>query len=1111
MWGPAMRYRIRAALLVLSLVPPARAIEPIERGPAVDASGSATLAAQRNSEQGCRGDHPGELVPGTDQTVQPVVQTGHSAPVTAMTYSPHSTLLATASEDGTVKLWDASTGQLLRTISVSSYWVHSVAFSPDGCMLAASSGDHKISLWNLESTLPLKTLGPLASKVGGLAFSPDGRSLASVTTAPGSLAQKVTVWDLQTGEQVNPQDPGAWIPHPSAFPKNPGPPAHMFAMSPDGKSQAQAQGSEVEFALTGAAGPVRLATSPASGVSAVYLSGDVLAVGLRNGQISIWDKGLRDPLGTVRQPLQDTARGLQAFATDPGAGALFSAAADGGVMRWSLSDPRQAQTIRPSVGEARGDSTLAGREDMDLKRPEPPRALTGVVDGAPPVITETYEPLVSTMGPNGMSANGGLYFTSPDRVVLGYARVVSPNGTPILQRITDPQRGDDDVTGLAFSCDGKTLAIGFSGGGVDLWTIPEGTLVRSFDGRPARVTSLALSCDGRWLASGSIDKTIRLWDLKSPAEQVRVLSGHAAQVLSLAFSSGAGEQTLASGSADNRILLWNVATGASLHTLEGHTASVNALTFDSNRPILVSGGEDGSVRFWDTSTYQPLATLLSVGNGEWLATTPGGFFDGRENTWSQVLWQFNGSLFDVSPVEIGFRDYFFPQLLAKALSGEVPATSRSLASLNRAQPAIRIVSVQPDSQNTVRVAVNVQDGTSPAQKDQAGHPLQSGAYDVRLFRNGKLVAVRPQVVDPASEAGAGQDLEMWRRSHQISLAAGGTAIVSFPGIRLAHYTPSEKNEFSAYAFNVDRVKSSISTAFPYPAQGQPPRRAYLITMGVNANESGWDLDAAVPSAESVRSLLHQKLVQTYSGVIDIPLYSDRNDQDEVSVNHARKASLQAVFDLLAGRSVDPSLRNEVDAKHQIQPAAPDDIVVLYVASHGFADPGGNLYLIPSDTGQSPLTEAVLTNCRRTHTPSAGCHDADAFLRHSISSADLFAWWQGVDAGESILILDSCHSGAAPGRAFRPAPLGDPGFGQLSYDKRMLLLAASQPDQTERAAGRFTLLVEALDTVARGNPAAGLTDWLRGVDRQLPITMETRFPDIRKNDVQSSLLLDFTER
>ena len=84
MWGPAMRYRIRAALLVLSLVPPARAIEPIERGPAVDASGSATLAAQRNSEQGCRGDHPGELVPGTDQTVQPVVQTGHSAPVTAM-------------------------------------------------------------------------------------------------------------------------------------------------------------------------------------------------------------------------------------------------------------------------------------------------------------------------------------------------------------------------------------------------------------------------------------------------------------------------------------------------------------------------------------------------------------------------------------------------------------------------------------------------------------------------------------------------------------------------------------------------------------------------------------------------------------------------------------------------------------------------------------------------------------------------------------------------------------------------------------------------------------------------------------------------------------------
>src|SRR6202000_878736 len=100
-----------------------------------------------------------------------------------------------------------------------------------------------------------------------------------------------------------------------------------------------------------------------------------------------------------------------------------------------------------------------------------------------------------------------------------------------------------------------------------------------------------------------------------------------------------------------------------------------------------------------------------------------------------------------------FCRFFVPKFLETAVRVNVPAKSRSLASLNRAQPAIRIVSVQPDSQDTVRVAVNVQDGTSPAQKDQAGHPLQSGAYDVRLFRNGKLVAVRPQVVDPASEAG----------------------------------------------------------------------------------------------------------------------------------------------------------------------------------------------------------------------------------------------------------------------------------------------------------------------------------------------------------------------
>ena len=102
-----------------------------------------------------------------------------------------------------------------------------------------------------------------------------------------------------------------------------------------------------------------------------------------------------------------------------------------------------------------------------------------------------------------------------------------------------------------------------------------------------------------------------------------------------------------------------------------------------------------------------------------------------------------------------------------------------------------------------------------------------------------------------------------------------------------------------------------------------------------------------------------------------------------------------------------------------------------------------------------------------------------------------------------MILDSCHSGAVPGREFRPGPLGDPGFWQLSYDKGMQILSASQPAQTKKQGewvtggeGR-TLLVEALETVAQQNPGQKLGQWLHGVKEQLPRTAQQLYPRLKE--------------
>ncbi len=1117
-------------------------------GPCVLDDSDSTAPAQTGLP--CRGDDPEAPVPPRVEAPQPIIQSGHAAAITTMAFSPHSTLLATGSADGTVKLWSVQTGQLLRTFIVSAYWVHSLAFSPKGCLLAAGSGDHKVYVWNLDTGAQLTTLEQHAGAVKALAFSSDATLLASgstgvgtnppaplatiwevgswqklfqlncstavldVTFIPGSetlaiaLGERHLLWKYRTDRVENDHEG-----HPEDVARQMG--YRVAARSPNGAWLAYSSGQDIHFQSLKGPEQRPLASSPSVAVTAVQFSasGNLLAVGLRGGQISVWDKELGAPVRTVQYAIESIPSSIRSLHLESEPDALLSAGADGGILRWTLSSVQAPELVRPPARGARAISTLGTREELGLVLPEPPRAVMASVDGVPQTLSreEIFATALSGTGP---IAYGGYYFDSQTHT--GFASVTDLHGQPFAPRIMDEKRYGQDVTALSFSPDGSILAMGFEQGGIDLWSTTQKTILTRLDGHTARINALAFSPDGEILASASSDKTVRLWNPKlvGPA---RILEGHGSAVLCVSFSGDKGGGLLASGGADNKIFLWNVDAGRMVRPLEGHSSAVNSLAFAPQRRLLVSGAEDGTVRFWDTSADQLLATMLPVGGGtDWLATTSNGFFDGKEETWGQVLWQFNGNLFDVSPVEIGFRDYFVPKLLNRILSGQPPAASRSLAALNRAQPLVRILSVTPDSPGTVQVDVEVESATSRTQKREGGNPLQSGAYDLRVFRNRQLVGRWPNVPEKAG-VGSDQALEDWRRMHAVPLRPDGKATVSFTRIRLPHDAGTGKTEFTAYAFNNDRVKSLNSAPLEYrlqPPRGGAARRAYLITMGVNANESRWNLDVAVSSAEQARSRLHARLLKEYPTVVDIPLYSDLADDDQVRLKNARKAELKAALDLLSGTSVEAKLRDEIDSKHQLQTATPDDAVVLYVASHGYADPNGTLYLVPYDTGASfGITEEVLTRCLSRPTASAVCQQARHFLEHSISSSDLSAWWQGVDAGELIMILDSCHSGAAPGKEFRPGPLGDPGFGQLSYDKRMRLLSASQPTQTElgvwvSGGEGGTLLVEALETVAHANPQQTLAEWLKGAERQLPITMKQLYPEVREDDLQLPLLLDF---
>ena len=107
---------------------------------------------------------------------------GHLAPVSAVAFSPDGKLLASASQDNTVKLRNAQLGAVLHTLECNSRGddIRNVAFSPDSKLLAATTGCD-VKLWNDQSGRALQTLEGHSSAAHAVAFSPNGNLLASAS------------------------------------------------------------------------------------------------------------------------------------------------------------------------------------------------------------------------------------------------------------------------------------------------------------------------------------------------------------------------------------------------------------------------------------------------------------------------------------------------------------------------------------------------------------------------------------------------------------------------------------------------------------------------------------------------------------------------------------------------------------------------------------------------------------------------------------------------------------------------------------------------------------------------------------------------------------------
>jgi WD40 repeat protein len=181
------------------------------------------------------------------------------------------------------------------------------------------------------------------------------------------------------------------------------------------------------------------------------------------------------------------------------------------------------------------------------------------------------------------------------------------------QFIGQPLVHGNHITALAFSGDGRMVAIADLNGVAKLWDATTGKLLQTFDppreARYRKISGVAISPDGKTVATataGDKDKAVRLWDVATGT--VRATFPHPNVVQGVAFNPDG--RTLLTGCADRTARLWDLETGQVIGPPLKHPRELVAVTFSVDGRLAATSGGDNTARLWDVATGQPIGAPL---------------------------------------------------------------------------------------------------------------------------------------------------------------------------------------------------------------------------------------------------------------------------------------------------------------------------------------------------------------------------------------------------------------------------------------------------------------------------------------------------------------------
>jgi eukaryotic-like serine/threonine-protein kinase len=473
---------------------------------------------------------------------------GHTQQVNSVVFSPDGALLASASDDGTVRLWRTADWSLHSVLSGHQGPVDAVAFLPTGNVLFSAGNDWTVRRWNLDtgdSDVFARDVAPIKC----LAASPDGKLLAWSTSglflwAEGALP-RIALCDAATGA-IRKQLVG----HTDTL--------AALLFSPDSR-----------YLVSGA---YRL-----------------------DRTIRVWDTSSGRCLGV--SPAQEDRIGALAFLPDRQT--LASGAERLRFWDFPSLNPKPGFANNPSnainsLAVAPDGMTIAfGQWSRDVTLLDAPTgSLVNAFSGHDR--DGIFALAFSRDGKHLVSAGTDCEIRVWD-VVRGLHVAEELIGAP------------ERIVTLATTPNGATLVTGSREDRISLWHTRTGYLRNSWTAGHGEICSLALSTDGQRAFSAGRDGVVRVWNVER-AKLLGAWRAHAARARSLALV-GDGT-TLASVGEDGNVILWDAASlGAKRGELARLPCSANCVAASADGFCLAAGAADAAIRLWNISNGHLLATL----------------------------------------------------------------------------------------------------------------------------------------------------------------------------------------------------------------------------------------------------------------------------------------------------------------------------------------------------------------------------------------------------------------------------------------------------------------------------------------------------------------------